>query len=290
MSDEEIVKTVGQVSELGTTVMNRISGAIGAVFEPYQIRRIAHAGADARRILAQGEVDATDILVRAQFRRDWEAIRHQEAIEDVVHKALPHITDGARPEQVEDDWLIRFFGIVEDITDDQMRTVWSKILAGEFNSPRNFSRRTLSIAAELDKSDLILSTTICGFSVVGETGGFAPVILEAHMPIYENAGLNYLGLKEMAGVGLINYDGRDGFATNIPKKNWTFKYFGELIDIEFTGEPPYKMGMGSVMMTVAGKELQRICTPELVPEFPKFLKALWTHSDPPRIVTLPWRD
>lgn len=44
---------------------------------------------------------------------------------------------------VDNDWLKRFFGITEDISDEKMQDLWAHILAGEAKKPKSFSMRTL---------------------------------------------------------------------------------------------------------------------------------------------------
>ena len=45
----------------------------------------------------------------------------------------------------EDDWLNRLYGIVEDISDENMQTLWARILAGEIKKPNSYSYRTLEV-------------------------------------------------------------------------------------------------------------------------------------------------
>ena len=45
----------------------------------------------------------------------------------------------------DDDWLNRLYGIVEDISDENMQTLWARILAGEIKKPNSYSYRTLEV-------------------------------------------------------------------------------------------------------------------------------------------------
>jgi hypothetical protein len=48
---------------------------------------------------------------------------------------LPELTEAATPEKLEDDWITNFFDKCRLISDEEMQTLWSKVLAGEANAP-----------------------------------------------------------------------------------------------------------------------------------------------------------
>lgn len=61
-----------------------------------------------------------------------------------------------------DDWVTRFFNIVEDITEDTMQNLWAQILAGEVKRPRSFSLRTLDVLRNMTKEDAELYSRTVG--------------------------------------------------------------------------------------------------------------------------------
>lgn len=56
-------------------------------------------------------------------------------------------------EKPTDDWMTRFFNIVEDVTEDTMQNLWAQILAGEVKRPHTFSLRTLDVLRNMTKED-----------------------------------------------------------------------------------------------------------------------------------------
>ena len=56
-------------------------------------------------------------------------------------------------EKPTDDWMTRFFNIVEDVTEDTMQNLWAQILAGEVKRPHTFSLRTLDLLHNMTKED-----------------------------------------------------------------------------------------------------------------------------------------
>lgn len=54
---------------------------------------------------------------------------------------------------IDTDWLNRFFGIVEDVSDEDMQNIWARILAGENKHPSSYSLRTLDVLRNMSKEE-----------------------------------------------------------------------------------------------------------------------------------------
>lgn len=68
-------------------------------------------------------------------------------VKSVIEKAESNFKEGelVSNESVNTDWINRFFGIVEDISDDTLHDIWGHILAGEIKHPKSYSLRTLEL-------------------------------------------------------------------------------------------------------------------------------------------------
>ncbi len=53
----------------------------------------------------------------------------------------------------DEDWLNRVFGIVEDISDENMQTLWARIFAGEIKKPQSYSYRTLEVLKNISPDE-----------------------------------------------------------------------------------------------------------------------------------------
>lgn len=151
-----------------------VEGACGAVFKPYQIRRIALAEADSKRILEAANMEAaiasadrlsqlndrtlahigaTQLSVeeRAKVRVKYQEIRRQQNIECIVYEAAAALKPSASDDKPDEDWVFRFFGAAAEVGDPEMQTLWGKILARETESPGRYSVRTLDVVRNLSK-------------------------------------------------------------------------------------------------------------------------------------------
>ena len=61
------------------------------------------------------------------------------------------------------DWAVKFFEMCKDVGNEDMQSVWAKILAGETAQPGSFSLRTLALVKTIRKVEAELFTKLCSF-------------------------------------------------------------------------------------------------------------------------------
>ncbi|MCI0475283.1 MAG: DUF2806 domain-containing protein, partial [Anaerolineales bacterium] len=109
MNEGITLANIGELSKPATVLIEKISDAIGGIFRPHQIRRIAEAEAQAEKIKAVSQIEITDLQRRALQRFMIEEAKKQDNIETITRKALGDVKDDARPGEIEDDWITHFF-------------------------------------------------------------------------------------------------------------------------------------------------------------------------------------
>ena len=139
------------LSRPANTLIKKVSNAVGGIFEPYQITRVAKAEAKASLIKAKAEIQITELHRRAVHRLVEEEAKRQKNIEDITEKALPQLKSNSNPHNMEDDWITNFFDKSRIVSDQEMQDLWSRILAGEANAPGTYSKRTVNALSDLDK-------------------------------------------------------------------------------------------------------------------------------------------
>ena len=154
---------VSSLSKPASTLIEKISDAVGAVFEPRQIRRIAKAKADAAITTAHADIEITDLHRRAARRWVEEEAHNQQCMEQIAAKTIPQLKENASPHLMEKDWIVNFFDKSRIISDDEMQNLWSRVLAGEANYPGTYSKRTINFLAGIDKRDAECFSRMCRF-------------------------------------------------------------------------------------------------------------------------------
>jgi len=185
---------IGELAKPINTFIEKVSGAIGVLYEPSRIVRKAKADAKSQEITTLSNRHIYDIEQRALSRFVHEETKKQENIENIIELTLPNINSDAKSESLENDWLVRFFENAKLISDSEMQLFWSKILADETNNPGSFSKKSLNIMSDLDKEDAMLFTNLCKYSFI--IGNIATVIFNTEDDIYDKNGINFNTLNQ----------------------------------------------------------------------------------------------
>jgi hypothetical protein len=256
----------GELTKPATVLVEKISDAVGGLFKPYQLVRVAKAEAEAERIHAEGQIQVTDLHRRAMRRFLEEEAQKQANIEAITQKALPLLGETACPQNVEDDWITNFFDKSRIISDGDMQQLWSKLLASEANLPGTISKRTVNVLGDLDKRDAELFTHLCGFAwVIG--GGINPLIYDLEHEFSIRADLRFSSLSHLDTLGLIQFNNIAGFrVTKLPKKT-TAVYYDKQLELTLPNDFDNELDVGLVLLTRAGYDLARICNCEPVDGF-----------------------
>ena len=109
MGDGTSLINIGELSKPAVVLVEKISDAVGVLWHPRQIKRMAKAEAEAEKIRALASIELSDIQRRAMARLITEEERKQENIESITAQALPGLNEDAKPEAIENDWLTKFF-------------------------------------------------------------------------------------------------------------------------------------------------------------------------------------
>lgn len=281
MSDDNSKSLInfGDISKPANTLIKKVSSAVGGVFEPWQIKRIAKAQAEADLIKAESEIKISDLHRRAMHRFIEEEAKRQENMEEITKKSLPFLDDQSDPEKMENDWVTNFFEKSRIISDDDMQTLWAHVLAGEANKPGTFSKRTVNLLSDLDKRDAELFQTLCRFG--WPIGSFTPLIFDSGAPIYNNLGINFTSLSHLSSLGLIQLNALSGYSRVGLPKNFQVNYFGRPLRLEIKEGQKNTMSIGQTLLTTAGLELAEIVKVAPVPGFYEYVKDQWKSHAPP---------
>jgi len=273
MSSGNSIINLGDLSKPATVLIQKISDAVGGLFRPYQMVRVARAEAEAERIRAESQIQISDLQRRAFFRWLNEEAKKQRNIEEVTRQALPQLNDKSQPENVEDDWIVNFFDKCRLISDAEMQQLWSRVLAGEANAPGSYSKRTVNLLSSLDETDARLFTQLLTFGWL--IGDVIPLVYDVLDGIYVKRGVTFESLTHLDTIGLVKFEHVGGLKrVRLPKIVPTF-YYGRPVELQFQSEADNQMSIGLVLLTKAGAELAPVCGSRPDPEFYQYILDKW---------------
>ncbi len=272
MSDNPLANA-GDLAKPFDTLVKKIAKGVGALYEPRRIRNVAEAEAEASKIKAESEIEITDLHRRAEQRRIEEEAKHQKNMEDITAKAAPHLNKDANPDAIEDDWIANFFDRCRIVSDGEMQSLWSRVLAGEANTPGTYSKRTVNFVSELDKSDAELFTTLCGFC--WNIGYVVPLVFDEDTEIYTTNRINFDALSHLESIGLIQHALASGhFVENELPEIINACYYGKCLRLKLWNNRDH-LRIGKVLFTKIGKELAPISGSQPIEGFYEYVKSRW---------------
>jgi Protein of unknown function (DUF2806) len=207
------------------------------------------------------------------YRFFSEEAKKQQDIESITAKALPELAEAATPEKLEDDWIANFFDKCRLISDEEMQTLWARVLAGEANAPGRYSKRTVNLLSSLDKSDAEMFRRLSSFSWRIED--MVPLVYDFTAPIYTQAGIDFGMLNHLESIGLVSFEAGGGYREQKLPQRIIVSYQGYEISITFPKPEDNDMSIGHVLFSKAGEELASICAPAPVSGFLDYTIDKW---------------
>ena len=177
-------------------------------------------------------------------------------MEDITAKALPHLDEKATPDSMENDWLVNFFDKSRIVSDNEMQELWSRVLAGEANTPGTYSRRTVNFLSDLDKAEAELFAKLCGFGWM--ISDVVPLVFDYHEEIYNRHGISFNTLNHLESIGLIQFSSINNIVLQNLTKKLTVLYCGKPLTLEMPNDAGNELEVGMVLLTKIGQELAPI--------------------------------
>jgi uncharacterized repeat protein (TIGR03899 family) len=153
-------------------LIDTVSDQIGLFLEPSHIRRIGQAEADVTVTQAKAKAEIATVKLKNKLalkeiedrttERFWRMeVRRQRNREAIVAQAAKGIPETVSDTPVDPDWVTQFFNYCQDVSDEQMQSLWARILAGEVTTPGSFSLRSLAAVKLMSKADADFFTRFC---------------------------------------------------------------------------------------------------------------------------------
>ena len=265
---------LGELAKPATVLIEKISDAVGGLFKPYQIVRCAKAEAEADKIKALAQIELSEELERRALQRFVaEETQKQCNIEAITRQALPLLAENASPQEMENDWIVNFFDKCRIVSDQEMQRLWANLLANEANSPGKYSKRTVNLLNDLDKSDAELFTALCGY--VWNLGLMVPLIFDVKEKILNDYGINFATLSHLESLGIIHFNHLSGFKSEVAAKYARFTYFEKQVVLVLPKETDNEIQLGHVLLTKVGQDLASICGAKPVEGFFEYVCDHW---------------
>ena len=170
----------GEMAKAAAKIVDSGLEFVKDFYEPKKIVERQEARTEAKTIKTKGNIKDQKLWDQAKRRRKAEAVKEQANIEAAVLGALAALPGPVDDRPISEDWLYQFINHVKGIGDEEMRSVWSKLLAGEATSPGKYSLLTMERLKTMRPKDAILFQQLksCVWTV---NGSGPPIVLTETM-------------------------------------------------------------------------------------------------------------
>lgn len=257
-------------------LVETVEHGIGKWYEPIHVRRMANAKAKEINIIGDAVrvnsdlpmsyqygnvlVDASsedNLLQRAQNRKIYQEKERQQNIESVIEYAYNELKTEETVSEipVDEDWITRFFNIVENVNSEDMKVIWAKILAGEIKSPQSCSMRTMERLRNIRKDEAEVFKKIASLLLYDKN----TVYYISNPELQQKYGISADDLLTLDDCGLLNCDSMIMTHFSFSKtKSDGLRSRKRMLEINSGCEEEKEISVNSNVLTRAGSELFRI--------------------------------
>lgn len=263
------IKDLAGLEKPLTKLIEVVAQGIGVVYTDTigvnaEVRRREKIAGAEQQIKLMGVDTEIEIFNRIQQRVVAQEVRRQENIDQTVQKAftfLPEAVSDAKPDQ---DWTTAFFSHAQDISSDEMQTLWAKILADEVAQPGSYSRRTLEVLKNLSSQEAKTFEKLGGFTF----GNYSIFKLGHDSNTLSSFGIGFSDWKTLQEALLVSP--QEDIRLEIPISDSRWFDVGDK-KIRFTSDKTQVMTIFVKQLTSTGIELMRLVKK---PANEKYLEAL----------------
>jgi hypothetical protein len=245
------IEVLGKVLSIPPNAVAKVyQDWVSPIAEARRIKLIGKANAEVLEINAEA-----NLKIRAKERDEAKVIERQVNLEEIVHLAAENISNDTNEVPVEEEWISRFTSIAQDVSKQELKSIWSKILAGEIKKPGSFSLRTLEILKNITADEATTFMRFCSLSDVDGclfSGGES--ISHVHF------GIQYYHILMLQEAGLVLSGGQGGYLSLqvklVPNEHYGV-HFGEY-DINISAKEQLDLFFHYYKLTRAGIELSTL--------------------------------
>jgi hypothetical protein len=202
MADENILSAVGGAANALMRIVRAVPWAGEWIFKKYEAGRVEQglnsvllkrlerellnlpegSGSVALRSLAWKDANIRSVLERARVLLEEATAEPSPEVASAVPGGAgkPH---GDSPD-LSPDWMSRFLDSCQHVSEEDMQTMWARVLAREATRPGTFSLRTVDLIRGLSRAEAQRITQLFGFAVTVEHGlQFIPAVVGAEPPL-----------------------------------------------------------------------------------------------------------
>ncbi len=213
------IKDLAGLSQPLTKFVEVVSQGIGTLYEPTHIKRMAKSRAKEIKTISSAINDSNlpiqysngpvgidtstkEFMERTERRMLFLEAKKQKNIEDIIAGAYENLENEPKvsEEPLQEEWINRFFNIVGEVSSDELKVIWSKILSEEIKQPGKCSIRTLENLRNISREEAEIFKKISNYIIEYRNVYYLPNEDE----LLKSININYGEILKLSEAQMIN--------------------------------------------------------------------------------------
>lgn len=213
------IKDLAGLSQPLTKLVEVVAQGLGAVYEPIHIKRMAKSRAKEIKTISSAINDSNlpiqysngpvgidtstkEFMERTERRMLFLEAKKQKNIEDIIAGAYENLENEPKvsEEPLQEEWINRFFNIVGEVSSDELKVIWSKILSEEIKQPGKCSIRTLENLRNISREEAEIFKKISNYIIEYRNVYYLPNEDE----LLKSININYGEILKLSEAQMIN--------------------------------------------------------------------------------------
>ncbi|MBR3597732.1 MAG: DUF2806 domain-containing protein [Clostridia bacterium] len=234
-------------------VTDSISNAIINIREPYGLNKSICEGHKTiiEKVVSDPNIsDYEKMVFISSYKNN---IKKYKNVKNIIDECRPMLNNEADPKSIDEDWADLFFEKASCTSKEEIKCLWSKILASEINNPNTITKTLLHTISIIGVKEAEAFAVICKlvFEDIKDKSLYHPFVFFAgYNEYYKGIGLDESTLKSLDRLGLIEFCYPQEFAF---KKKKVLVYGDKIIEVKNPN-----ICCGNVKFTKDGQILYKI--------------------------------
>lgn len=195
--------TLKPISDLGIALLDKIEKATGWIFSTTTAKKEGYKNI-IEEISRRDDINPID---RAAIISNYKKIikEHKNRTE-IVSRAVQLLNKGSNIENIDEEWLLRFFDLCKNVNNEEMQYVWAKILANECEEEQKNSFKLLRIISDLTNKDVnLIMNFIKECNYVSNPYELIGIVCE-NIGYLDSINIKYKDILKLEELGIIKKD------------------------------------------------------------------------------------
>ncbi len=245
------------LADVACKLIDALSQAAGYIFPSDDVRK-AKSKAHASIIMEIAEDKNVDSIERgAKITSYNKNVKEYINQNKIISGAIPFLKENAKPEKMDEDWILFFMDKVRLVSNEKLQFIWSRILAHEVNDPDSISKQLMHILSQMRRKDADTFMKLSPICVSIHNTSFlegdylpVPVVPNLSLETSKKYGISFADVMLLESYGLIKNSDQIRFKATEVK-------YGT--DILYVSEKDRMLNLGVLSFTQTGLELFEIC-------------------------------